>query len=248
MAKNILKQEEIYHDNIAQQFSLQRKYDYIWEVPELLFLLKRKYFQDKSVVEMGCGSSFVISKFCKNLNIKLKNYIGVDISKKMISLAKKNYPKGFFVNKDIAHTDLPVSSIDTILSLGSLHHAENKYITLSHWIQILKSDGFLLLREPTIEGLKFGSGASPTEEGINVNDVCYFLKKGKLLIHRKIFFCSSFFHTINRILIKILGNFWLKNEFLWYPVMIFDIFISNTVGCYVSFLRGDACIIIAQKL
>jgi SAM-dependent methyltransferase len=248
MKANTAMLEKQYHNGVAHEFLLQRKHDFIWEIPEKLFLLKKNYLQNKSIVEMGCGPSFLIAKIVKIQKIKIKDYLGIDISKKMISLAKENFPTGFYIVGNMENINLPESTADTILSLGALHHTENKYSTLSNWIRILKKSGYLLLREPTYEALKKGTGASPTEEGIEVQNIDKYLVKRSLKIKKNLYFCSHLFHLINRIFIKIFRNIWTKNEILWYPLMIFDIFISNTLGQFIPSLRGDACIIIAQKV
>jgi len=248
MKANTAILEKQYHNAVAHDFLLQRKHDFIWEIPEKLFLLKKNYLQNKSIVEMGCGPSFLIAKIVKIQKIKIKSYIGIDISKKMISLARENFPNGTYIVENMTTINLPNSSVDTILSLGALHHAENKYTTLFNWIRILKKDGYLLLREPTYEALKKGTGASPTEEGIEVKKVDKYLNMKGLKVKKNLYFCSRLFHLINRLLIKVFGTVWTKNEILWYPLMIFDIFISNTLGQFVPLLRGDACIIIAQKV
>jgi len=248
MKNNTLRLEKKYHNAVAQEFLSQRKYDFIWEIPEKLFLLKKKYLQNKKIVEMGCGPSLLIAKQIKKLNIKMKCYIGVDISKNMITLAKNSFPEGRFIIDDITDINLPDSSAETVFSLGALHHTENKNKTLRNWIRILKMKGFLLMREPIYEALRRGTGASPTEEGIDVSKISDYLNKNGMKIKNNIFFCSKLFHLINRVFIKILGSLWLKNEILWYPVIILDIITSNTLGKLFSSLRGEACIIIAQKV
>jgi len=248
MTNNSLSLEKRYHNKIAEDFLKQREYDFIWEIPEELFIMKKKYLQNKSIVEMGCGPSFAITKTIRRLKIKLNRYIGIDISNKMILLAKKFLPHGKYLVADITNVNLPSLSCDTILSLGALHHTEKQYHALLNWIRILKNGGSLLLREPTYEALKKGMGASPIEEGIRVNNVCAFLKRNKCIVYKKIYFCSNIFHLVNRILIKFFGNFWKQNKVFWYPIMIIDIFLCNSMGYLFKQLRGDACIIIAQKI
>lgn len=248
MKNNSLKLEKKYHDSIAKDFFLQRKQDFLWEIPERLFLLKKEYLQNRSIIEMGCGPSLVISKVVNNKKLKIKSYLGIDISKNMISLAKENFPDGKYIIGDMIRTNLPNSIADTLISLGALHHVENKYKTLSNWIRLLKRNGYLLLREPTQEALKKGTGASPIEEGIEVLKVNNYLNSSGVKVLRNLYFSSHLFHLINRLFIKILGSLWIKKDFLWYPVMIFDVFISSTLGGIIPLFRGEACIIIAQKL
>jgi len=102
--------EEHYHDSVSQVFLLQRKRDFIWEIPEKLFLLKKNYLQNKSIIEMGCGPSFLIAKLVKTQQIQIKTYLGVDISKNMIALAKRNFPDGTYIVGNMTTINLPSSS------------------------------------------------------------------------------------------------------------------------------------------
>ena len=244
-----LVNEQKYHDNVAVTFAEIRKKDFIWEIPEELFILKEKYFLDKSVIDMGCGPSISVKNILSTKLLRKCNYIGVDISKKMLKIAKCNIPTGSFICSDISSVKINDNSIDTILSIGSLHHVENQIPTLKKWIKLLKNGGYLLLREPLYESLQKGRGASLTEEGIKLNEILNLFKENNSIkIKRLIFFGSPIFHLINRIMRKIFGKLWLNTKLLWYPLMILDIYMSTTLRkVFINFIV-DSCIIVAQKV
>jgi ubiquinone/menaquinone biosynthesis C-methylase UbiE len=244
-----LLNEKKYHDNVAVTFSEIRKKDFIWEIPEELFILKEKYFLDKRVLDMGCGPSISIKNILSTKLLQKCNYIGVDISKKMLRIAKYNIPTGSFMCSDISAVKINNNSIDTILSIGSLHHVEDQIATLKKWIKLLKNGGHLLLREPLYESLQKGRGASLTEEGIKLNEILNLLtENNNIKIKRLIFFGSPIFHLINRIMRKIFGKLWLNTKLLWYPLMILDVYVSTILKkVFFSFIV-DSCIIIAQKI
>lgn len=243
-----IRVEEKYHDEVAESFSDVRKHDFIWEIPEQLYLLKNIYFKNKVVVDVGCGPAISVKKNIDKKILKQCTYIGIDISKKMLSLAKINIPEGKFYHSDISNLPLNKKTADTILSLGALHHVENQLESIKNWMDILKIKGYLLLREPIYEALKRGEGASPIEEGIKTDLILKTLEDNGFILHKKIFFSSKFFHIMNKIFIKTLGDFWKNSKILWYPVMILDIFFTKIFGDNIPFFKGEACIIIAQKV
>jgi SAM-dependent methyltransferase len=245
MKNNSLILESKYHNNIAEHYFKDRKNDFLWEIPEEIFIFKKQYFFMKNVIEMGCGPAYMIAQ--NDRYVKVNRYLGIDISKKMIKIAEDIYPKGKYKSIDISSIKIKKTVFDTVLALGSLHHTEDKIKTLENWIRLLKRKGYLILREPTYEALKRGSGASPTEEGIKVTEIISFLQKNHFKDISILFFSSQFFHFLNRLLIKMMKQFWLNNKILWYPIIILDIFVSNTLGKYIKQLRGEACIIIARK-
>jgi len=248
MNQNNISQEEAYHNRIAEKYCKIREHDYIWEIPEEMFILKKIYFKNKVVIDVGCGPAVSIKNIIDERVLLQSSYIGVDISRRMLKLAKKNIPSGKFYHLDISKLFFQKEVADTLLSLGALHHVKNPKKTIINWIRIIKPSGYLLLREPTLEALKRGYGASPDEEGIPIDDIITILKENNFVIHRTIYFTSKLFHFINKIFIKLFGKIWQESKIMWYPIMIIDICVSNVFGKYINFFRGEACIIIAQKI
>jgi ubiquinone/menaquinone biosynthesis C-methylase UbiE len=247
--KNALRLEEAHHDKNAKFYSLRRKTDYIWEVPEELFLVRKKYFSEGStVIDMGCGPAISIKNILGRKILDKFTYVGIDISKKMLMFAKQNIPYGRFIHGDIEKPPLPAKYADIILSLGALHHSLDKNKTLKHWTKILKPHGFLLLREPTFESLKKGQGESPMEEGIKFHELKRFLRENKYKIVSVTFFSSEAFHLFNRILITCRLGSWQQVKVLWYPVVLAEVALGKVFSHRFRFFRGLAFTLIAQKV
>src|SRR3989344_1095794 len=132
--KNTLMEEAKFQNKNAESYSCKRESDFIWEVPEKMFLIKKKYFGKGSVViDMGCGPAISVRNIISGDILKNCNYIGVDISKNMLKYAKQNIPFGKFIQGDIEEIDFNKNYADVILSLGALHHCEDKLQTIKKW-------------------------------------------------------------------------------------------------------------------
>lgn len=243
-----LLSEQKYHDDVAIKFANIRKRDFIWEIPEQLFLLKPRYFIRKRVIDMGCGPAINVKNILSNNILNNCEYIGVDVSKQMLNLAKKNIPSGLFICSDMSSVKIEIRSVDTILSFGALHHAENKKKTIYYWFNLLKPGGYLLMREPLFEALQKGNGASPMEEGIELSQILFFFKKNKIKLKKLYYFGSPLFHFINKVMKKIMGSIWLNTKLLWYPLMIVDILISTVLQNKFNAFKADSVLLVAQKV
>jgi len=241
-----VKLEERYHDSVADLYSHRRSLDYIWEVPEEIFLFDKSYFKPNTeVVDLGCGPAISVSRVLHNELLTIK-YTGVDISKKLLRIAKTNIPSGKFVHGDISSVFFNKNKFDILLSLGALHHCKEKNMTLDHWVAFVKTGGFLLLREPIYEFLKRGTGESPTEEGIKIYEFMKFVQKKKLKILRLTFFSTNAFHLFNRIMIKIGFGSWQRVRVLWYPVVYVDSLLAK-FSRYGNLFKPQSFAVILQK-
>ena len=83
----------------------------------------------KSVLDAGCaaGGSF---DFCREAKSNI-DYTGIDISKKLINIANKLHPKGFFFVYDGHKITFKEKKFDLVFSIGVLHH-------LHHWRGMIK--------------------------------------------------------------------------------------------------------------
>ena len=88
------------------------------------------------VLDCGCGPCHY-RKY-----IKSKKYIGLDMNKKHIEIAKQKYPNDKFIVQDLSKfIDTKIENFDVVLMIGILHHLpdrvcsqifENIYSSLSH--------------------------------------------------------------------------------------------------------------------
>lgn len=247
-SQSSIKIEEEYHDLVATFYSNRRLHDYIWEVPEEILLLNKKYFvSGTKVIDMGCGPAISVSRILGKSVLNRISYSGVDISRNMLTEAKKNIKKGRFILHDISTVPFFRSNYDVLLSLGALHHCEDKSATLERWLKVVRPGGHLLLREPLYEALKRGTGESPTEEGIKTNELFEFIATHNLKIERLVFFSTNAFHLFNRIMIKIGLRKWQNIRVFWYPVVIVDVLIAKLRKLSKLF-EPQAIAIIIQKI
>jgi len=84
------------------------------DVEETFVLVKKS---NPYVLEIGCGSGRDAVEITKHTN----NYLGIDISEKLIELARQKLPKSQFRVADIEDYDFP-KNIDIIFAFASLIH------------------------------------------------------------------------------------------------------------------------------
>ncbi|NPE06685.1 MAG: class I SAM-dependent methyltransferase [Asgard group archaeon] len=96
------------------------------------------------VLDAGCGVGKPVSEFLAKKGFKVT---GVDISKKMIELAKQNIPEGSFYQKNILTLDFPDNSFDGIICVYTLWHiprVDHSFI-LRNFHRMIKDNGILVI-------------------------------------------------------------------------------------------------------
>lgn len=84
------------------------------DIGETLALVKK---DNPKVFEIGCGNGKDAQEICKRTD----DYLGIDISRELILLAKQKVPEAKFEVADIEHYKLP-NKIDAIFAFASLIH------------------------------------------------------------------------------------------------------------------------------
>jgi len=128
---------EVY-DLIAEDYA--KKFDPIESDDDLIFpntFLSHLELGSK-IVDLGCGTGFSAGYFTKNG----MNVVGVDLSKNMIKIAKRNYPHIHFFVDDIRNFSLN-NQIDAVWAGYSLFHFEQEHFerTIEKIKTYLKPDG-----------------------------------------------------------------------------------------------------------
>lgn len=119
-----------------------------------------KFTSEDMILDLGCGGGATIGYLNKNYGIK---GVGVDLSEKLLNIARNNYPYGDFVmgkGEDLPFAD---GSFDGVLAECTLSLMEDFNITLKEVYRVLKKEGWFVIsdvyaRQPTfIKELKESS-------------------------------------------------------------------------------------------
>jgi ubiquinone/menaquinone biosynthesis C-methylase UbiE len=143
-----LKEAVRVYNKIAKIYS---KYNYHklmqYELTKFGSLLK-----GKKILDVGCG----VGRDVEYLMEDGFDVIGIDISKNMISEAKKNVPKGKFIIMDFRKMKFKDKSFDGIWSMASLQHIDRREIinVLKEFNRVLHNGGILYLAVYEGEGEK----------------------------------------------------------------------------------------------
>ena len=139
-AQKLLKLSQEEYDEYASEFSNSRQF--FWD--ELRFIKNYAHPGDR-VLDVGCGNGRLSDMF-ENKNIQ---YTGVDFSKKLIEIAKKERGKnGTFLQANALNLPFEDSSFDAVFSIAVLHHIpskENRIKFISEAYRVLKNDGVYTL-------------------------------------------------------------------------------------------------------
>ena len=126
------------YNSIADKYSRVREKN--WK--EFDFLFDKYLSINDKVLDFGCGNGRFYPSF-KKQNV---DYLGIDISSKLIEIAKQKYPKANFKVSSIEL--IPNRSFDKIYSIAVLHHIPSCDLRLNFLKEIkrsLKDNGSLIL-------------------------------------------------------------------------------------------------------
>ena len=138
---DILKKTQQDYNIIAEHFSQKRRF--IWrDLRPFLNLVKPV----NKVLDIGCGNGRLYGEL-KNKKI---NYLGLDFSQKLLTIAKKQYPQGKFKAGDLTQpkTWQKIKNFDICFCIAVLHvlptpELQLKVLRFIH--RSLKKDGLLVL-------------------------------------------------------------------------------------------------------
>lgn len=139
-----MKKEKIVeegYNKIASKYHSQRgSYDSLIELKKFAPLLS----PGSKVLDVGCGAGFPVTRFLVDEGFSV---IGVDISKEMLSLAKKHVPEATFIKSDMSEMSFSDNFFDGLVSFYAIIHvSKEKHANLfTKFHKILKSDGVMLI-------------------------------------------------------------------------------------------------------
>jgi SAM-dependent methyltransferase len=178
---------------------------------------------------------------------KTDNYVGIDISKEMLKIARKNIPNGVFLKETM--TSLKINDkFDYISFFGSLHHSPNPHFTLKNIVRFLKPDGYLFLREPSNKAFVKGNGLTLDEEGLDLVDLRNNLKKLGFYIVSFNTINSKNFNTIRRLLQRAHLSFWEKFIESWILKTKIEFFLQKILPSKITDNFGLDFLIVARRV
>jgi ubiquinone/menaquinone biosynthesis C-methylase UbiE len=131
------------YDKFAKDFSSTR--NYAWNEFDIV---KPKIWKGDRVLDLGCGNGR-FRQFLGTDLVAKGAYFGLDISEKLLSIARKTYPDDHFFIGDFGQ-NLPfgAENFEVIVAIASFHHltnkkAQNKF--LSECRRVLKPNGKIFI-------------------------------------------------------------------------------------------------------
>ena len=96
------------------------------------------------VLDVGCGAGIPTARYLVKKGLKVT---GIDISDKMLQMARKNVPEAEFLKKDMMLLDFDGNKFDGIISVYSLFHVpkQEHFKIFQNFYRILKPAGILLI-------------------------------------------------------------------------------------------------------
>ena len=96
------------------------------------------------IADLGCGSGV----FTDLLHRQGYEAVGLDLSPKLIGLARRKYPGVEFLEGDVEHLPFPDGSLDGILLSGLVHHLPDPSRCAGEVFRVLKSGGSFVAFDP----------------------------------------------------------------------------------------------------
>ncbi|MFA7319377.1 MAG: methyltransferase domain-containing protein [Parcubacteria group bacterium] len=140
--EKILSQTEAGYDQMAEKFSGTRSF--FWRDLEFI---KDQINSGDRVLDFGCGNGRLL-EILKNKKIE---YYGVDVSQKLVDLAKNKYQElagNIAKTSGRAKLDFPDDFFDAVISIAVLHHFPDQDFRLAmaqELYRITKPDGKIII-------------------------------------------------------------------------------------------------------
>lgn len=132
--RNFDKQAKIYDKSIYSMYP-RKCYKYVIEE-----IQKKKF---NKILDVGCGTGEILNTIATDKN----NYYGIDLSEKMVNIAKgKNNSKNItYLVGDAEFLPFEDSTFDIIICVESFHHYPNPNAVIKEFYRILNNGGTLII-------------------------------------------------------------------------------------------------------
>ena len=128
-------------------------------------MLKKLSRTSSSILDLGCGEGTRLNLLCKG-----KRCLGIDISPKAVSLAKKAHPHLVFEKASLTKLPIKSNTFDLVYSAFVLEHVEKPAKAINEAIRVTKKGGHLVLLAPNYGA---PNRCSPPFKGSRVQKIVY---------------------------------------------------------------------------
>jgi len=138
-AEYLLKKTKEDYNLIAEDFSRTR-----WNIWSEFSIFRDFVREGDKILDVGCGNG----RLLELLKDKKINYTGVDVSKKLIEVAKKRYPQNNFLVADNLNLPFSDNNFDKVFSIAVLHTIPSQDLRKKATFElkrVLKTGGLLIV-------------------------------------------------------------------------------------------------------
>jgi len=139
---NSEKMVEDGYDRICQLYH-KRRVGRFWSVAADVNSLMGRLPPGGTILDVGCGSGFIASI------PERRGFIvtGIDISTKMLELARQSAPRSTFLRMDMKRLEFPKQSFDGVICFYSIFHVPRRYHLgiLKRFHRVLRPKGLLAI-------------------------------------------------------------------------------------------------------
>jgi len=242
-----LAAEMDYHDSNAHIIHAEVKQgDLRYDAPKRLFFLPYLRFPgERCIVDIACGTANSVATLLGSRRDCI-HYIGVDISREMLMIARSNMTNGQFVQASGHKLPLEKGVADYVFSWGALHHMPDVVVALDAIINLLKPGGLLFLLEPTP---RVGTGweDSPRERGVRITTIRSVIQCSSCEFISIHYINSRFTALVRRMLRKLKMSRVEHYGATRYLLTYLDLAADRVCGSLFSFFQGRDVIAVVRK-
>lgn len=139
-AKYLIQKTKKDYNLLAEDYARTRAF-----IPEDINKLADYSLPGEKILDSGCANGRLFGV----LKEKKVDYYGIDISEKLIEIAKKKFPEGKFEVADALDLPFPENFFDKVYSISVLHNIPSKELQIQYLKEtrrVLKEKGLLILR------------------------------------------------------------------------------------------------------
>ena len=103
--------------------------------------------KNADILDIGCLNGNLYN-FIKNKNFPIKSFTGVDLSEKLINLAKIRFPEQYWQQADAHKLPFEIKKFDVVCMLETLEHVDNPTELVKEAVRVIKKDGVLIVSVP----------------------------------------------------------------------------------------------------